>query len=149
MNLLFKFSSFIFSILLVCSISYGQQKDDYSAKIDSLIAANYPRSFNGLIWITQKGKTKYLKTNGYANVGAKTPFRLNDRFRIQSNSKQITAVLVLKEVEKGKIDLHEPIRKYLPDFKQDWADTVTVHHLLNNTAGIVNINKPLSFKQPI
>lgn len=146
MNLLFKFSSFIFSILLVCSISYGQQKDDFSAKIDSLIAANYPRSFNGVIWITQKGKTKYLKTNGYSNVKTKTPFRLNDRFRIQSNSKQITAVLVLKEVEKGKIDLYEPIRKYLPDFKQAWADTVTVHHLLNNTSGIVNINKPLSFK---
>ena len=146
MHQILKFISFIFPMLFVYSNGYGQQKDDYSAKIDSLIATNYPRSFNGVIWVTQKGKTKYLKTYGYSNFETKTPFTINDRFRIQSNSKQITAVLTLKEVEKGEIDLHIPIRKYLPDFKQGWADTVTVHHLLNNTAGIVNINKPLSFK---
>lgn len=71
---------------------------------------------------------------------------INDRFRIQSNSKQITAVIILREVEKGTIDLHIPIRKYLPNFKQSWADTVTVHHLLNNTSGIVDIDKPLLFR---
>jgi D-alanyl-D-alanine carboxypeptidase len=143
----------IFKFLLFCLFSflnginsYGQQKADYSSKIDSLIQAKNPRSFNGIIWIIKKGKTKYLKTYGYSNLETKTPFTLKDNFRIQSNSKQITAVLILKEVEKRKIDLHVPIRKYLPDFKQTWADTVTVHQLLNNTSGIVDITKPLSFR---
>lgn len=44
------------------------------------------------------------------------------------------------------MDLHVPIRTYLPAFQQSWADTVTIHHLLTNTAGIVDINKPLSFR---
>jgi D-alanyl-D-alanine carboxypeptidase len=126
--------------------SSAQLKDDYAAKIDSLINTKYPRSFNGIIWITKKSKTKYLKTYGYSNFETKTPFTLKDNFRIQSLSKQITAIIVLREVEKGKIDLHVPISKYLPDFKQTWADTVTVNHLLNNTAGIVDITKPLSFR---
>ncbi|WP_228479097.1 serine hydrolase domain-containing protein [Flavobacterium soyangense] len=62
-----------------------------------------------------------------------------------SNSKQIAAVLILKEVEKGKIDLQSPIKKYLPFLRQIWADTVTVHQLLNHTHGIDAIDKPLMF----
>ena len=142
----FKFLPFFLLTVLNGIFSYGQQEAEYSSKIDSLVQAKSPRIFNGIIWITKKGKTKYLKTYGYSNFETKRPFTLKDNFRIQSNSKQITAVLVLKEVEKGLIDLHTPIRKYLPDFKQAWADTVTVHHLLNNTSGIVDIEKPLSFK---
>jgi D-alanyl-D-alanine carboxypeptidase len=136
----------IFLTFLISSNIYGQQKNDYSAKIDSLLQTTSPRRFNGIVWITKKGETKYLKTYGYSNFETKEPFTLKDNFRIQSMSKQITAVIVLIEAEKGTIDLHVPIRKYLPDFKQTWADTVTVHHLLNNTAGIVDITKPLSFK---
>jgi D-alanyl-D-alanine carboxypeptidase len=138
-------TSFILFTLLIAQAIYAQQKSDYTAKIDSLIQKKIPRSFNGIIWVTKKGETKYLKTVGYSNYESKTPFTLKDNFRIQSNSKQITAVIVLREVEKGKIDLHAPIRKYLPDFSQTWADTVTVHHLLNNTAGITDITKQLSF----
>lgn len=142
----FKLLSFFLLPFLSLISSYGQQKADYSSKIDSLIQAKNPRIFNGIIWITKKGKTKYLKAYGHSNFETKTPFTLKDNFRIQSNSKQITAVLILREVEKGKINLHSPIKKYLPDFQQTWADTVTVHHLLNNTSGIVDIAKPLSFK---
>lgn len=146
LNRFVKFLLFIFPMLVVNESSYGQQQDDYSDKIDSLIQLTTPRPFNGVILITQNGRTKYAKASGYSNVEKKTPLTLKDPFRIQSNSKQITAVLVLREVEKGRIDLHTPIRKYLPDFKLTWADTVTVHHLLNNTSGIVALDKPLSFK---
>ena len=124
---------------------YGQNKDDYSSKIDSLIKTTNPRSFNGVILISQKGKTKYKKAYGYSNIEKKTPLTTQDNFIIMSNSKQITAVLILKEVEKGKIDLQSPVRKYLPDLPQSWADSVTVHQLLNFSAGITDIDKPLIF----
>lgn len=54
--------------------------------------------------------------------------------------------MVLKEVEEGKIDLSSPIKKYLPELKQTWADTVTVHQLLNMSSGIIALDKPLIFK---
>ncbi|WP_197901593.1 serine hydrolase domain-containing protein [Rhodocytophaga rosea] len=111
-----------------------------------MIQATSPRSFNGVILITQHGQTKYAKAYGYADVEHNRALTLQDNFRIQSNSKQITAVLILREVEKGNIDLHSPIRKYLPDLPQSWADTVTVHQLLNFSAGVEDINKPLVFK---
>lgn len=142
----FRLLTIFLATFLVSCDSYGQEKDDYSAKIDSLIRTKSPRSFNGVILITQKGKTKYENAFGYSNIEKKTPLTTKDNFIIMSNSKQITAVLTLKEVEKGKIDLQSPVRKYLPDLPQNWADTVTVHHLLNFSAGITDIDKPLIFK---
>jgi D-alanyl-D-alanine carboxypeptidase len=126
--------------------SYAEKNDDYSARIDSLIQETSPRNFNGVILITQNGETKYLKAYGYSDIANKIPLKPEHNFRIMSNSKQITAVLILREVEKGKIDLQSPVRKYLPDLPQAWADQVTVHQLLNFSSGITEIDKPLSFE---
>ena len=143
----FKFLSLILFIFIAsCNSKNRQQMDDYSGKIDSLIQTTSPRSFNGVVLITQNGKTKYSKVFGYSDFENKTLLTENDNFMIMSNSKQVTAVLILKEVEKGKIDLNSPIKTYLPDLPQTWADTVTVHQLLNFSAGITDIDKPLSFK---
>lgn len=148
----------VFIILFIASCKNNNDKDvtvknikdnligDYTAKIDSIIQITSPRRFNGVILITKNGETLYSKTYGYSNFKEKTPIKLTDNFRIQSNSKQVTAVLVLKEVEKGNIDLHKSIKTYLPEFNQTWADTVTVHQLLNMSSGIVALDKPLIFE---
>ena len=151
----FSISILVFAfIILSCgdnknkSNSEGKNQviDDYSAKIDSLIQTTSPRKFNGVVLITQKGETKYSKEYGFSDFEKRIPIRLNDNFRIQSNSKQITAVLTLKEVEKGNINLNNSINKYLPELKSTWVDSVTVHQLLNMSSGIVDIEKPLAFE---
>ena len=145
----------LFSILLAifdCSEkkpnteSENQIVDDYSAKIDSLIQTSSPRKFNGVISIIKNDQGVYSKTFGYSNFENKTPISLNDNFRIQSNSKQITGVILLKEVEKGSIELDSRISKYLPEFKATWVDSVTVHQLINMSAGIVSLEEPLLFE---
>ncbi|MBF4518243.1 beta-lactamase family protein [Flavobacterium sp. ANB] len=146
MNSIFRFSSFLSLIFLFSNCnSFAQKKDDYSAKIDSLIKIAEPK-FNGVILISQNGKTLYTKAHGFTNFETKKPLQLNSQFEIMSNSKLIAAVFILLEVEKGKINLQDPIKKYLPELTQTWADSVTVHQLLNHTHGIVDINKPLEFK---
>ena len=132
----FKLAGFVVAILLTSCNAEAQQKDDYSAKIDSLIKNTNPRIFNGVVFIQQNGKEKYSKAFGYVDFNKKTPLEIKDRFSTMSIAKQITATLILQQVEKGTIDLHQPIRKYLPDFKYAWADTITVHHLLNHTSGL-------------
>ncbi|MBF4465301.1 serine hydrolase [Flavobacterium sp. LC2016-12] len=125
--------------------SFAQKKDNYAAKIDSLIKVADPK-FNGVVLIAQNGKTLYNKAYGFENFETKKPLQLDSQFEIMSNTRQITAVLILKEVEKGLIDLQTPIKKYLPELKQTWADSVTVHQLLNHTHGIIDLEKPLLFK---
>lgn len=127
---------------------YGkaQTTPSYSKKIDSIIAASTPLKFNGVVLVSQNGQTKYLKANGYKDFDKKTALKTNDQFEIMSNSKQITAVLILQAAEQGKLDIQTPIKKYLPSLTQSWADTVTIHNLLNHTHGIVDIEKPAVFK---
>jgi CubicO group peptidase (beta-lactamase class C family) len=146
MKQIFRLTYLIIALLFSSCNSYRQQKDDYSIKIDSLIKNINVRPFNGVILIAQNGRTKYSKAYGYANFDKKTPLKVSDQFEIMSNSKQFTAVLLLREVEKGNIDLHSSIKKYLPYLTQSWADTVTVHQLLNHTHGIIDTEKPLLFK---
>ncbi|MBB4805084.1 CubicO group peptidase (beta-lactamase class C family) [Chryseobacterium defluvii] len=140
-------SGLLYTLLILFSVSCfnGQSKDNYTSKIDSLIKVKTPRTFNGVVVITKDGKSKYSKAYGFKNSQTKIPLNVDDQFEIMSNTKQITSVLILKEVEKGKIDLQSSIKKYLPFLSQTWADTVTVHQLLNHTHGIEAIEKPLLF----
>lgn len=136
-----------FLITSLFSFSVKAQKTEtYFKKIDSIMTASAPIQFNGVVLLSQGGKTKFIKSHGYKDFEKKILLKADDQFEIMSNSKQITAVLVLQAAEKGNLDLQVPIKKYLPELKQSWADSVTIHHLLNHTHGIVDTDKPLAFK---
>lgn len=126
-------------------VTFGQQ-NIINEQIDSLISTKTTKPFNGVILISQKGKTKYSKIFGYSDIDKKKSLKLNDQFVIGSISKQFTAVLVLREFDKGNIDLFVPIRQYIPELTQSWADTVTIHHLLTHLHGITQLDKPTTFK---
>jgi CubicO group peptidase (beta-lactamase class C family) len=136
---------FLFVCIFSGCNSSAQKKDDFKKSIDSLIQNTSP-VFNGVILIAQNGKTLYSKAHGFTNFESKKPLSTDSPFEIMSNSKQIAAVLVLLEVEKGKVNLNAPIKRYLPELKQSWADSVTVHQLLNHSHGITDLQKPLAFK---
>lgn len=144
-----KFSILIlaFAFLTSCQ-TFGQQKTenyaDLTANINSIIANN---SFNGVVFLTEDSTTLYSKAIGYSDLKKKTPLTINDQFVIGSISKQITAVLVLREYEKGKIKLENKINDYLIDTKQAWSKEVTIHQLLTHTHGIIALDAPLEFKQ--
>ena len=127
---------------LFIATTFGQQVDK---RIDSLISTKTTKPFNGIILISQNGKTKYSKVFGFSDLDKKTALKLNDEFVIGSISKQFTAVLVLQEFDKGHLKLSDPIHKYLPELTHSWADTITVHHLLSHTHGITELDKPTSF----
>ncbi|NIF06589.1 beta-lactamase family protein [Chryseobacterium sp. Tr-659] len=138
---------FITFILTALSVGMKAQKTDiYTRKIDSIINVASPLQFNGVVLVSQKGKVKYLKSNGYKDFEKKIPLKTDDQFEIMSNTKQVTAVLILQAAEQKKLNLQTPIKKYLPSLTQTWADTVTIHHLLNHTHGIIDLDKPAAFK---
>ncbi|WP_407404687.1 serine hydrolase domain-containing protein [Chryseobacterium sp.] len=145
-----KFKS-VFLLFLIylfpISCTFGQKNASLSPKIDSLVASKDPTFFNGVISITKDNKSIYRKAVGFRNLETKDKtLQLSDRFEIMSLSKQVCSVLILNEVEKSKINLNATIKTYLPNLSRSWADTVTVHQLLNHTHGIESLDKPLSFK---
>lgn len=106
------------------------------SEIDSLIQTKSPRSFSGIVLISENGKTIYKKSHGFSDEENKIHSKPDDRFSSMSIAKQVTATLIMLEVEKGNIQLNAPIKNFLIDFTYSWADQVTVHHLLNNSSGI-------------
>ncbi|MBC9795094.1 serine hydrolase domain-containing protein [Sinomicrobium weinanense] len=114
-----------------------------SSKIDSIAEVN---NFNGVILLAKDSVIHYEKAFGYSDLENKIKLNITDQFYIGSISKQITAVLVLREYENGTLHLTDKLNKYLPEINQPWADEITIHHLLTHTHGIVDLNKALEFE---
>lgn len=123
-------------VLVSCSTAKLAEQDHLSHRIDSLIQVKNPRVFNGVVLISKNGKSIYEKAYGFSNRDQQTKLRMDNEFSSMSIAKQITATLVMLQVEKGTIELQKPIGTYLKDLKYDWVNKVTVHHLLNNSSGI-------------
>lgn len=135
-------------LILFCAFTFSKmnaQNVSVQNKIDKLLKdSDYP--FNGNILITENNKVLYKKTMGLSDLENKKILNYQDCFVIGSISKQFTAALILMEYDKGTLDLFTPIKKYLPEIKQTWTDSITVHHLLTHTHGIETLDKPLLFE---
>jgi CubicO group peptidase (beta-lactamase class C family) len=110
---------------------------DKAAKIDEVLAlANKYKLFNGSALVAENGKVIYKKGHGLANMEWNIPNAPDTKFRLGSITKQFTAALVLQLVDEGKVKLDGKISDYLPSYRKDIGDKVTVHQLLNHTSGI-------------
>lgn len=133
-------------IYLICQPIFAQKNAQLKHDFEKIIQSKHSFPFNGVVIVSKNGKTMYEKVHGFKNFEEKIALTKSNQFEIMSNSKLFTSVLILKEVEKGKINLQQSIKTYLPEISQFWADSVTVHQLLNHTHGIQDITKPLLFK---
>lgn len=76
---------------------------------------------------------------GVTNLRTGVPVTTDTLFLIGSISKLWTATLVMRLVDRGDVDLDDPVRRYLPDLRlsdEDAARELTVRHLLCHTSGI-------------
>lgn len=121
-------------------ISSGLSAQNKVLKIDNLVQEYVENGeLHGVVLVAEDGRVIYKKAFGLANMEWNIPNQTDSRFRIYSMSKQFTAMLIMQLVEKGKIDLVESISKYLPYYRKDVGDKVTVHHLLTHTHGIAEV----------
>lgn len=105
------------------------------------------------VLIARNGKIVYHKAIGYQDKEQGTPLDTNDIFRIASMTKPVVSVAIMQLYENGKLNLSDPVSKYIPSFRQpqiletfnaadtSWTSTpaageVTIHHLLTHTSGV-------------
>jgi CubicO group peptidase (beta-lactamase class C family) len=114
-----------------------EQENDKVHKIDKILAF-YESSgkVNAAVLVAEKGKVIYKKAFGYADFEKKTPNETDAKFYIYSLTKPFTAVLIMQLVEEGKLKLDGTITDYLPYYRKDSGEKVTIHHLLTHTHGI-------------
>lgn len=84
------------------------------------------------------GDKEYVAGYGVTNLENPLPVTPDTLFQIGSTTKTMTATIVMRLVDQGKIDLDAPVRTYLPDLAlkdPEAAEKVTVKNLITHTAG--------------
>ena len=127
---------FFASIILFFS-SQAVFAQDHAAKVQEVLTlAHKYRQFNGTALVAEDQKLVYKGAFGMANMEWGIPNAPDTKFRLGSITKQFTATLILQLVEQGKIKLDGKLSDYLPEYRKDTGEKVTIHHLLTHTSGI-------------
>jgi len=133
-------------LLFIASLAATVAAQDKAAQIDNLIKTYHSYGqFNGTALVAEKGRVIYRKGHGFANMEWKIPNEPDTKFRLGSITKQFTAALILQLVEEGKVKLDGKLTDYLPDYRKDTGDKVTIHQLLNHTSGIPSYTSQAGF----
>lgn len=91
------------------------------------------------IGVWHKGR-EYTAGFGMTNIRNHQPVTADTLFQVGSISKTFTGTMLMQLVEKGKVDLDAPVRKYIKDFKlkdKKVEKAVTVRDLLTHMGGWV------------
>ena len=105
--------------------------------------------------VARRGKVAWTRTVGFRDRAAKETMRLDSIFRIYSMTKPIVSVAAMMLVEEGKMQVSDPVSKYLPEIGRmkvgiegseggkpalhltDPAREMTVQDLLRHTSGLI------------
>jgi CubicO group peptidase (beta-lactamase class C family) len=70
-----------------------------------------------VLMVARNGKLVYQQAIGMQDQARGTPMAMDSIFRIYSMTKPIASVAAMILLEEGKLGLHEPVSKYIPEFK--------------------------------
>lgn len=123
----------------------GLSDQDVRARLDRLMGFLVRRDqFAGVVTVSKGGKPIYARAFGVADTESGTPNTLETRFHLASITKMFTAVAVGQLVEAGKLSLSDRVGTLLPELAHtELGRTVTVHHLLSHTSGLVGAREAL------
>jgi len=149
------------TLLMLFFATYVFSQTANTAVLDQIIDSRFkPDEPGGTAIIAQHGKIVYEHAFGMANLELNVKMQPDMVFGIGSMTKQFTAICILQLMEQGKLNVTDPISKYIADCPESWQP-ITIENLLSHTSGIADqpipdgpvINvikvyqaKPLSFK---
>jgi len=116
-------------------LSQNSVSSEKTAALDSLFT-QYKNRPGCAVGVFYKGTNVFSKGYGLANLGYDIPITTSTVFEAASVSKQFTAACItLLEIE-GKLQLKDPIQKYIPELPRFKGVTITVGNLVYQTSGL-------------
>jgi CubicO group peptidase (beta-lactamase class C family) len=126
-----RFARFAIVLMTACA---GWAQD--VARMEQVIQAYCAdQRFMGTVLVAKGADIVLNKGYGSANLEWDVPNSPATKFRLGSISKQFTAASILLLQERGKLNVQDPVKKYMPDAPAAW-DKVTIYHVLTHTSGI-------------
>lgn len=87
------------------------------------------------VGIARDGKVLLERGYGMADLESGVPITPSTVFESGSVAKQFTAAAVVLLALDGKLNLDDPVRKYIPELP-DYGRPITIRHLLTHTSGL-------------
>lgn len=129
------------ALLLGCATG-SVRAQDLPSRIDNyLVEQMATKGIPGLnVAVVQDGKVLYSGAHGVREVGKDELLTPDHVFHLASVSKTFTAAVIVQLVEQGRLNLDDPVTKYLPYFKlaDERLPRVTIRRAMNHTAGLPN-----------
>lgn len=123
-----------FAIILLLAISTVKAQSK-AEKLDSIFTLlNKSNRFNGSILIAEKGVPIFKKSYGFSNVEQQELLTNNSVYKLNSVTKQFTAMGIIILKNEGKLKLTDELSEYIPELK--FYKNVTIQNLLTHTHGI-------------
>ena len=97
--------------------------------------------------VVTRDQVRHLETTGLADMAAHKPMQADTLFWIASMTKPITATAVLMLQDEGKLNVHDPVAKYLPEFASlktpsGQPANLTLIQILTHTSGLGEAGGP-------
>src|SRR5205814_740232 len=95
----------------------------------------------GAVVLLRTPQGEFTVTHGTTRLGTMSPPRADTHFRIASNTKSMTAAVIVLLAQEGKLSLDDPVSKYVPSVPH--GDNITNYMLLGLIAEQVD-GRPLA-----
>jgi len=92
--------------------------------------------FSGVVLAARRDSIHFHRAYGRASRDRNRPVRLDTRFNVGSLIKPMTGVLVLRLAREGRVDLDDPVGRYVDDLRPEVGEEVTLMHLLRHRSGL-------------
>src|SRR5436309_7097570 len=90
----------------------------------------------GAVVLLRTPQGEFTVTHGTTRLGTMSPPRPDTHFRIASNTKSMTAAVIVLLAQGGKLSLDDPVSKYVPSVPN--GDNITIDELLRMRSGLYN-----------
>lgn len=97
--------------------------------------------FSGSVLAARGGEELFARGYGAADRSTGAAVTPDTRFDIGSLSKQFTAAAILRLESEGRLSVHDPVSRHLPEYPRPASDRITLHHLLTHTAGLPSLGR--------
>ncbi len=136
-----KFPCFKHGVALILIAWSGAAWSQTHAAFDQAVDQTYARyHLPGIaVGVIEEGRVVYTKTKGELAAGGGEAINADTIFKIASNTKAMTAAVLARLVDAGKLKWDDPVTKYLPQFRmQDpWVTrNMQVRDLLIHNSGL-------------
>jgi CubicO group peptidase (beta-lactamase class C family) len=102
-----------------------------------------PEEIGAALSVTLDGQIVVDLWGGHADAGRARAWTPDTLVNVFSTTKGMTALCAHRLADQGKLDFDAPVARYWPEFAQSGKQAIPVRWLLDHSAGLAAVEKPL------